>query len=113
MFFRANDVHGIELWQSNGAAAGTVLVSDINPGSSGSYPGYLTNANGTLFFSANDSVHGFEPWALGPVPASASAAPALDLSASAVPKVAAGFPLDPGAADLPPDGTRGPAPQRS
>ena len=31
VFFRANDVHGIELWQSNGAAAGTVLVKDINP----------------------------------------------------------------------------------
>ena len=31
--FRADDgVHGIELWKSNGAAAGTVMVKDINPG---------------------------------------------------------------------------------
>ena len=65
----ANDlVHGRELWQSNGTAAGTALVADINPGSAGSYPSSLTNINGTLFFSANDGVHGAEPWILGPVP---------------------------------------------
>ena len=47
-----------ELWRSNGTAAGTVLVKDINPGSNGSYPTCLTNVNGTLFFQANDAVHG-------------------------------------------------------
>ena len=77
LFFAAYDgVHGVELWKSNGAAAGTVLVADINPGSKGSYPAGLTNVNGTLFFSANDGVHGVEPWILGPVPAPASATPA-------------------------------------
>ena len=42
--------------------AGTVLVKDINPGSGSSFPDYLTNVNGTLFFNATDVVHGRELW---------------------------------------------------
>jgi len=69
LFFTAEDgVHGREVWQSNGTAAGTMLVKAISPSFHGAYPLYLTNANGTLFFSANDGVHGAEPWILGPVP---------------------------------------------
>src|SRR5262249_6239465 len=54
--------HGDELWQSDGTAAGTVMVKDINPGSAASTPGNLTNVNGRLFFSANDGTHGNELW---------------------------------------------------
>ena len=37
LFFTANDgINGTELWKSDGTAAGTVLVKDINPGSDGS-----------------------------------------------------------------------------
>jgi ELWxxDGT repeat protein len=64
-YFSANDgTHGFELWQSNGTTAGTVMVKDINPGKSTSYPGNMMNVNGTLFFSANDgpSNHGIELW---------------------------------------------------
>ena len=39
VYFSATDAtHGDELWRSDGTAAGTVLVKDINPGSAGSVP---------------------------------------------------------------------------
>jgi ELWxxDGT repeat protein len=69
LYFSAYDgVHGDELWQSDGTAAGTTLVQDIDPGPNGSAPYYLTNLNGTLLFAANDGVHGTEPWVLAPTP---------------------------------------------
>src|SRR5262249_56854931 len=67
-FFAANDgAGGEEVWKSDGTGAGTVLVRDINPGSSygyglGSHPFYLTPVGGTLFFTANDGTHGRELW---------------------------------------------------
>jgi ELWxxDGT repeat protein len=84
LFFAANDgTHGEELWMSDGTTTGTTLVQDLYPGSSvysstryytygpetrtatlpnSSYPGSLTNFNGTLLFSANDGTHGYELW---------------------------------------------------
>ena len=60
MFFKANDATlGRELWESNGSAAGTFLVEDIN-GTSNAGPYYPTNVNGTLFFAAFDGTHGGE-----------------------------------------------------
>ena len=56
LFFSATDgTHGYELWESNGTAAGTVMVTDIDSGSSGLSPKNLTVVNGTLFFSANEA----------------------------------------------------------
>ena len=39
-----------------------MMVQDIFPGSMGSDPFDLTNVNGTVFFNANDGVHGSELW---------------------------------------------------
>src|SRR5262249_41415629 len=47
-YFTSDDgVNGVELWKTDGTAAGTVLVKDINPGSASSNPSSLTNVNGT------------------------------------------------------------------
>ncbi len=43
--------HGVELWKSDGTAAGTVMVKDIAPLATSSSPGDLTNVNGTLYFA--------------------------------------------------------------
>lgn len=53
---------GTELWRTDGTTAGTYMVKDINPGNGASNPEWLTNVNGTLFFSAWDGVNGGELW---------------------------------------------------
>ena len=62
-FFGATDgVNGFELWKSDGTAAGTTLVKDINPGPSESFPGNFVDFSGALFLTANDGATGFELW---------------------------------------------------
>src|SRR5437667_10551285 len=66
LFFSAGDgTNGIELWKSDGTAAGTVLVKDINPGAGSSLPSNLTNVNGTLFFTSEERSDGIEVWTGG------------------------------------------------
>src|SRR5262249_49559939 len=67
VFFAADvPATGRELYVSDGPPEGTALVKDIRPGSGGSMTTssdpQLTNVNGTLFFVANDGVHGSELW---------------------------------------------------
>jgi ELWxxDGT repeat protein len=55
VYFRADDgVHGRELWFSDGSAAGTRLVADLNPGSDGAFPAALTATSRGLYFVADD-----------------------------------------------------------
>lgn len=66
LFFLTDDlVHGFELWKSDGTEAGTQLVKDVRPGIESSMPyspWSLADVNGTLFFAANDGIHGEEIW---------------------------------------------------
>ena len=64
IFFAADDAaNGIELWKSDGTAAGTVLVKDINPAS-----GKRLEPNGAdkrgrhAFFAAQEALDGPELW---------------------------------------------------
>ena len=60
--YNSSGANDFELWKSDGTNAGTVLVKDINPGTTGSYPSNLTNVNGTLYFLADDGSYGEELW---------------------------------------------------
>src|SRR5204863_9465322 len=61
-FVATDNVHGAELWRTDGTASGTQLVQDLNPGNSSAAPNNLINVNGTLFFVADDGSHGRELW---------------------------------------------------
>jgi hypothetical protein len=54
------------LWKTDGTAAGTSLVRDINVGEGSSVPATMTDVDGTLFFRADDGVHGNELWRTTP-----------------------------------------------
>ena len=61
LFFGATDHdHGLALWRSDGTSAGTEIVKDLSRGSATGVPGLggMTVAGDTLFFSANNGVHG-------------------------------------------------------
>ncbi len=66
LYFTArDDAHGIELWVIDGTANGTHMVKDINtpqPGQAGSGIHYIIPYKEQVFFTADDGVHGREPW---------------------------------------------------
>jgi ELWxxDGT repeat protein len=64
VYFSARDPgHGRQLWKSDGTAAGTVMITDVNPGSGGLAPQDIAPLVGPFaMLSGNDGVHGPEPW---------------------------------------------------
>src|SRR4029077_5047840 len=68
-FFRAITLsHGDEVWKTDGTAAGTVEVKDVQTLASSLFVinnntfGPLRSLGGKLLFDANDGVSGIEPW---------------------------------------------------
>jgi ELWxxDGT repeat protein len=63
LFFAALDeLHGAELWESDGTASGTRMVQDIAPQLASSNPVDLTSVGDKLFFAADDGIRGRELW---------------------------------------------------
>ena len=58
-------MNGVELWKSDGTAAGTVIVANIRSGSAASAPASLTAIGSTVYFSADDGTTGRELWRSG------------------------------------------------
>ncbi len=56
LYFPAiTSANGLELWKSDGTNGGTLLVKDINVGSTYTYLAYFVEFNGLLYFRANSS----------------------------------------------------------
>jgi ELWxxDGT repeat protein len=53
---------GVELWATDGTAAGTRPVRDISPGAGSPFPDDLTAAGGQLYFTAAEETYGRELW---------------------------------------------------
>ena len=53
---------GAELWKSNGTAAGTQMVKEINPGEEGAVIRQLTAVGSGVYFSAYTPATGYELW---------------------------------------------------
>lgn len=63
LFFTNNDATGSELWKTDGTAAGTMMVKDINETPfTGSNPTHAVVMGGYLYFNADDGVNGTELW---------------------------------------------------
>jgi ELWxxDGT repeat protein len=57
-----NGVNGAQLWRSDGTAAGTYQLDQINTSTNSSYPGGALTIGGTTYFTADDGIHGYELW---------------------------------------------------
>ncbi len=57
VFFAANN----QIWVSNGTATGTIQLTNFTAASNAN-PDNLTVANGLVYFTAADSVHGYQLW---------------------------------------------------
>jgi ELWxxDGT repeat protein len=62
-YFVASDpAHGLEVWRTDGTAAGTYRLTDVCPGSCGSNPTSFALFRGQLYFQADDGSSGLELW---------------------------------------------------
>ena len=61
-FLATGNGTGREIWKSDGTAAGTVLLKDINLGTAGSVSSNFVELNARLYFIADDGVTGSQLW---------------------------------------------------
>lgn len=62
LYFTASDsLHGVELWKTDGTAAGTTLVKDIEPGINRSYISTMYHYAGKIYFSKSKGNGGVAP----------------------------------------------------
>lgn len=61
-FLTTTPEYGLELWRSDGTAAGTKLVKDITPGTSSSTISNMVSCNNLLFFLVQNSSGKMELW---------------------------------------------------
>jgi ELWxxDGT repeat protein len=89
LFMNADDgFTGIEPWVSDGTAAGTSAIEDVNTQPAGSQPHDLTDVGGTLFFTAGEPSLGLEGWS------SDGTGPGTGLIKDIVPGSGSGLPND-------------------
>lgn len=62
LFNATDDMHGSELWSTDGTETGTVLVKDIRNGERGSSPQHFTRFGDAVYFLADDGIRGQELW---------------------------------------------------
>jgi ELWxxDGT repeat protein len=62
IFIGTDTAGGQELWRTDGTAAGTSRIADINPGLASSGPQLDRVVGDTYYFTADDGVHGRELW---------------------------------------------------
>lgn len=87
-FVGDDGVRGEEPWWSDGV--GVAPIGNLRPGARGSEPRWLTAAGDTLFFAADDGVHGRELWRWRPGETAALVADLVPGPGSSVPQELAG-----------------------
>jgi ELWxxDGT repeat protein len=87
-FVGDDGVRGEEPWWSDGV--GVDAIGDLRPGARGSEPRWLTSTGDTLFFAADDGMHGRELWRWRPGEAAALVADLVPGPGSSLPQELAG-----------------------
>ncbi|MCA8948129.1 MAG: hypothetical protein KDE27_01425, partial [Planctomycetes bacterium] len=64
VWFAGQDAGGVELWSTDGTAAGTGLFAELHPGEVSSQPADFAASTGRLLFAAAHPALGREPWVL-------------------------------------------------
>jgi ELWxxDGT repeat protein len=63
IFVASDDTHGYELWKSDGSSQGTVMLKDINPGTSSSHIYSIVTLDNNAYFAADDGIdYGHDLW---------------------------------------------------